>query len=243
MFDLYKSDVYGNGEIIWRYMNFSKFFTLINNSTLFFPSALILNEMDSYEGIIPIVIDHSIVGYEKNKFLDSVYINSWYISAYESLAMWKIFADHEGGIAIKTTVERLKAAFNLTLEPRLSSVTFTSGKVVYVDYNNEFISYNDSEDISEMNQRAFFIFKPAVFEHEKEFRLIITDTDKVFNNGDSSTFFNGINIKVDLDILIEKIVPAPNTPKWVEENIKSLLHKYGINKDIINSNTQLRVIS
>ena len=38
---------------------------------------------------------------------------------------------------------------------------------------------------------------------------------------------SGINIKIDLSLLIEKIYVYPNVPTWFYELIKSIMKRYG----------------
>jgi len=125
--------------IIWRYMDFTKFFSLVNSSALYFPSAMQLAENDPYEGsftkgdieyepgndaqLAPLDLGQETFDLMKvnNKNLRSLakeglrkvaYINSWYISDYESAAMWKVYAEEKSGIAIRSSVGRLKDAVN-----------------------------------------------------------------------------------------------------------------------------------
>jgi len=40
-----------------------------------------------------------------------VFVNPWHKNEFESAAMWKLYLKSEEGVAIRTTVERLKHAF------------------------------------------------------------------------------------------------------------------------------------
>ena len=45
-------------------------------------------------------------------------------------------------------------------------------------------------------------------------------------------FDGGKYVPVDLDKLIENIFVSPTSPKWIQELIESLLHKYEIDKEV-----------
>jgi hypothetical protein len=40
------------------------------------------------------------------------------------------------------------------------------------------------------------------------------------------------NVPVDLDKLIERIVIAPKTPKWMQSLIKNVVTTYGLSEDL-----------
>ena len=46
---------------------------------------------------------------------------------------------------------------------------------------------------------------------------------------------NGISVPVSLDILIEKIFVSPKSPKWFLDLVKSISIKYGLDKEVIQS--------
>ncbi|HIH94953.1 TPA: hypothetical protein HA338_13355 [Methanosarcina acetivorans] len=46
---------------------------------------------------------------------------------------------------------------------------------------------------------------------------------------------NGIYVPVSLDILIEKIFVSPKAPKWFLDLVRSISIKYGLDKEVIQS--------
>jgi hypothetical protein len=90
-----------NDVKIWRYMDFTKLLSILENDGLFFTSARILREkFDFYEGAYP---DHWLefyfgpdAAYGFQSLCDRYWIfhilNCWHINDFESDAMWKIYS-------------------------------------------------------------------------------------------------------------------------------------------------------
>jgi len=227
---------------IWRYMNFSKLLSLLNKSHLFFPNALKLAENDPYEGSyaqgnldydlandpafkewrgLPKAIKSDRTD-TKNLIRRGIYINSWHMSEHESAAMWKCYAENKDGMAIQSTVGKLKAA--IKDNPKETYI----GKINYIDYETSIIK-----------KGSFFwnfIHKRMSFEHEKELRVIFIN-DELFDPAAKLKKVSSIPIKTE--DLIEKIFISPTAPNWTKELLESILEKYklkiGVNKSDLNS--------
>ena len=129
---------------LWRYMDFTKFASLLDKSSLFFCSADRLG--DPFEG------SWSIVNFETmseryppeaaeairqampniERLRSQCCINCWHWNEFESDAMWKIYTGQSAGIAIKTDFASLAESF-------IEDTTIYIGKVNYVDYKNSII--------------------------------------------------------------------------------------------------------
>lgn len=228
--------------MVWRYMNFPKFLSLLEESSLFFSSANKLAEIDPYEGsyargnidydpnkdpnfinMEPKVIE----GYKnalkqgrtfsKEKMRRGLYINAWYINDYESAAMWKCYAENNDGIAIQSTVGKLKESLSNY------SGDIYIGEITYIDY--------EKSTIPEGNIFFNFIHKRKSFEHEKELRAVFMDS-KLFGLEELPS---GVGVPVDKEILIEKVFISPNAPEWMKKLIQTVTLKYLPNKKIIKS--------
>ncbi len=117
---------------IWRYLDFTKFVSLIETSSLFFCRSDKLR--DPFEGSLPLVnvklrqeepkpkngyVDifkpySEMIGREIRKF---IHLNCWHINEYESEAMWNIFLKSDEGVAIQSTVGKLKRSFHMSQTP------------------------------------------------------------------------------------------------------------------------------
>ena len=210
---------------IWRYLDFTKFVYLIQNEALFFSRADRVG--DKFEGSFPkITIESREKKFDQKhsdmksryakKFKNVILINCWHMNDYESEAMWKLYLRSNEGVAIQSTYKRLIGSLE---RDTLNQVYI--GKVKYIDYN--------SESFQEGNIFQPYLFKRKSFEHEKELRAINLYRDANVNSPDfliKDFGFNGINITVDLNVLIEHVYVSPYAPQWFFNLVKSIMKKF-----------------
>lgn len=221
-------------EQIWRYMDFTKLISIINSQSLFFTRADKFNDpfegsMSAqnvkmrhivYNGQIPTEQMEKLSNYrrELRRFM---LINCWHMNDHESDAMWKLYLQSNEGIAIQSTFERLKNCFSKTAE------RIYIGKVLYSDY--------DKEWIAEDNLMRPFLHKRKSFEHEKEVRAILYKDPKSPIAEQADVCDIGIDITVDLAILVENIYISPLAQKWFFDLVKTSINKYGYSFNIHQS--------
>lgn len=225
---------------VWRYMDFTKFVSLIDTKCLFFARADKLG--DPFEGswAKPNVLSRTYVPSEvppehRETFLKSmaalgifkrhtprfIAINCWHMNEHESAAMWKLYLKSNEGIAVQSTYRKLKESLTDDEEIFL-------GVVKYINYDNEIISPGS-------NLLSCFFHKRKSFEHEREVRAVVNKLPDD-NNLSRDVFPNGgIKISVDLELLIEKVYVAPTTPNWFSDLVKAVLRRYGYKFQVVNS--------
>lgn len=235
---------------IWRYMDFTKFVSLLDSSSLFFTRADKLG--DPFEGSytkenlrlrkiafkhapkdMPEEVKKAIVKALKPRrvlfrlITKLTFINSWHENEYESAAMWRLYLKSNEGIAIQSTFSRLKDCFNN------GTPDIHIGEVRYIDY--------EREAISEQNLFYPFLRKRKSFEYEQELRAVVQQWFLLSGtiSGKLSTAKgtpeHGMSIPVNLDRLIDTIYIAPTSPEWLFELVKSAAAKYDLNKNILKS--------
>jgi hypothetical protein len=219
-----------NETIVWKYLDLSKFLDMLLSQQLFMSRSDKFE--DQYEGTFsePTFEEIKKIAANKPEFLDyykshreKVVISSWHINEYESFAMWQIFTKNNEGLAIQSTIGRLKAA----LQPE-TRVEQYIGNVNYIDYKKEYIPFDD----------AFFpfLFKRKSFQYEREVR-IITDV----STHDISVN-EGIKINVDLNQLIEKIYIHPKSENWYKKLVIELVSKLNFNIEIEKSDLESDIL-
>lgn len=227
---------------IWRYMDFTKFISLLENEKMFFPRADLFNDkfegtypkshqrakvteasslnQEEYEELLKLMVNSSI------HFRKTMYINCWHINEFESEAMWKIYSSTNNSVVIQSTFENLKQAFCN------ESHSIYIGKVNYIDYNTELI------DMS--NGFTPYLYKRKSFEYERELRAVISqfpsmqEGDSLFDL-DIKKFSDGINVPIDLFTLIEKIYISPIADEWFKELVIQIVKRYNLRKEVIQS--------
>lgn len=246
-------------NIIWRYMSFEKFKSLIDTQALFFCRADRFS--DPFEGSVPkkevnnrIIDQERISNYfgkpfniEKAKknihsisiahrnLKRSILINCWHINNNESDGMWHLYLKSNEGVAIKTTVRNIMESFNNTAESVYIS------KVRYINYETD-IWFNKKEyPCKAYNFFTPFVHKRIEFVHESELRLLcevsIAENDPQYWL--NQEFEKGKLVSVNLDVLIQKVILPPTADDVIENKVRMLLNDRNIKKDIIKSNLSL----
>ena len=147
-------------------------------------------------------------------------ISCWHESNHESEAMWKLYSNKQGGIAIKTD-------FNSFLESFRTSEQIHVGMVAYVDYENDRIPEDDP--------LSHYLYKRKSFEHEREVRAIIQDLPSGNLAGSQDIYDIGDYGKVDLDQLIQQVVVDPFAPEWFLDLVQQVTKRYGLKVPISRS--------
>lgn len=216
--------------IVWKYLDLSKFLDLLLSKKLFMSRSDKFE--DQYEGTFsePTYEEIRKIAENNPKFLsyykshrEKIAISSWHINEYESFAMWQIFTKNNEGLAIQSTVGRLKEA----LKPERRTEQYI-GEVNYIDYKKEYIPFNDN---------FFpFLFKRKSFQYEREVRII---SDVTQNNIELN---DGLKIDVDIQQLIEKIYIHPKSENWYKNLVIQLMEQLGFNFSIEKSDLESDIL-
>lgn len=235
--------------VIWRYLDLSKFESLLATRSLFFCRADKFS--DPFEGSLPKVeADNrieagkriaeiqglrfnksralrNIAGLKKlhKRLKKGIVINCWHINNSESDAMWHLYLKDNEGVAIQTTVETLKIVIDQIQEK------IGISKVRYLNYEIE--RWFHPIDYPEMGYNLYIplVHKRVEFKHENELRLI-HDVDEAI---DDETYWNrqpchiGKLIEVDIHKLIGKVYFPPTIDSKAISRIKYMAKKYGFN--------------
>lgn len=232
--------------ILWRYQDFPKFVSLLDSGELYFTRADKFE--DKFEGArgfnfqkdaIYASMKTSLLYKAKKQLIDSgindpsdleidnqlneeiaallkaqddkrqdYFVSCWHANERESEAMWKLYITaKKQGVAIQTTMERLCYS--------IGKSGFDVGAVNYISY----------EKPLEVTHTPIW-YKRTAFQHENEVRAIFHE---------AGSKIDGMPVKMDLDLLIEKVYISPSAPGWFAELVKNVLKKYGLNKNVEHS--------
>lgn len=216
--------------IIWKYMDLSKFLDILLSGKMFMSRSDKFE--DQFEGTFsePTFEEIKKISENNPKFLDyykshreNVVISSWHTNQYESFAMWQIFTKNNEGLAIQSTIGRLKEA--LREEKHTEQYI---GEVNYIDYKKELIPFDD----------AFFpfLFKRKSFQYENEIRVIsdVTSQNLIINDG--------LKINVDINRMIEKIYIHPKSENWYKKLVIEVVSKLGFDFEIEKSDLESDIL-
>lgn len=221
---------------LWRYMDFTKFFSLISSESLFLCRADLLG--DPFEGscskanikLRPEVYkDMSQPKRDKmqEQFANFAkwirqwtYVNCWHMSEYESAAMWRLYAKSNEAVAILTTYKKLTDS--------VPNNVFI-GLVQYIDYEKDWLP--------EGNSFFPFMHKRRSFAHEREVRIVhqeLPSSEGGIHVGQINDL-QGLSVTADLNQLIERVYVAPTAPKWYFKLVERVLKNYKLDKRVYSS--------
>lgn len=226
---------------IWRYLDFTKLISLFDSRRLYFTRCDKFD--DPFEGAYPRLnvearkyVPEDLPEKEQIEYLEAMNklseinknwprymaVNCWHANEHESAAMWKLYLKSDEGIALQSTYARYKKSI-------IDDEKVFIGQVTYIDY--------DKDGIEGSNILGPFVHKRKSFEYEKEIRGLVSKWP--YEGGildfTKDTIDHGLQIKVDIETLIERIHVAPNAPRWFKSLVDNAARKYGYNFEIIQS--------
>ncbi len=221
------------------YMSFAQLVALVESRHLFFANVAQLDKDDKWEGMVPRLQMQYLAeldtkegrSHDYPRLIDSlkrhasnVGVNCWHINAHESAAMWKLYGESSGSVAIQSTVDALQAS----LEPQ----DVTIGRIQYLDF--------DKDELPNflLAQEPCFL-KRKSFAHENELRAmtIIVDVSlaQLVNDPPLNTS-SGKALRCRLRTLIKKVYVSPTAPKWFTDTVKGVLKRYKLTEiDVVQS--------
>ncbi len=213
-------------ETLWRYCSVERFEWTLGNGQIYFAAAD--QFVDPFEGAVAVQtnvpppdpryaeMEHGERAFLRLKRLTK--LNCWHRAEYESDAMWKLYAGQSKGIAVCSTPDRMRRSFQpFRLRPDYGVEELWGSPVRYVD-----LTQIRMRDVGMLER---FFFKHRAFEWEREFRLAISVR--------SAEEFGvpvpelGIEVAVDLDILIDQIVVGPGIPAEHRDRVAALAAREG----------------
>ena len=232
-------------KTIWRYFTLPKFLATLTSKSLWFSRATEFQD-DHFEAFCNPQVSEFGPDAERwqqaKEWLSKgtaeafrsapqrLYINCWYVGDCETSLMWGRYASQDDGIAIRSDDVRLKAQL---LEGGVPQEDFDCGTVTYVrqaDFNKTMLRDfrgpvpAGRRMIAEVLRVGFF--KRDLYSLENEWRAIIYQDPRPER---------GLDVKVDLNALIEEIVVAPRAPDFLMEALKILLKGFQVNAPIRRS--------
>lgn len=240
--------------VIWRYMDFTKFVALLESQSLFFVRVARLD--DPFEGSFPASqtpLDRILGVLTQSAFPDGTtvtistspglldhwelmrnwaMVSCWHAVEHESAAMWKLYAPINAGVAIRSTVGRLRQALGTPSPPPegfLGGDRYHIGMVDYIDFNSASIPIENV---------AQFFRKRRSFEHEHELRALFMRWPIKANGWfdyNQRPDDGGQQMPVDLKGLIHEIRVAPQAPSWYLELVASVVNRYGVEAELNQS--------
>jgi hypothetical protein len=226
-----------------HYMNLKKFDSLLKTSALYLCRSDLCG--DRFEGALPKIALQEEHRIEKQllplfKKLDAAgwqrrtdkehwrtrirrwtFVNRWFLSEYESDAMWKRYGGGPECIAVQTKAGTLFRY--CVVVPGTYSGTHI-GKVFYIDYANDGLPL--------ANWIEPFFYKRHKFSHEHEVRIVFQDRLSHLASPEPP-LTRQVFLPIDLNSVIMAIVAAPFTKDEFLESIRMRLRRVGLDPSLV----------
>lgn len=238
---------------VWRYMNLTKFISLLQNKELYLSRADKFEDpfegsftMKNHKGrmsnhLCRVLKECSLsmrthVPYDDkfDNWQKYVAINCWHLNNFESAAMWSLYVNGNEGVAIQSSYSGLKKS----LENNDTEIFI--GQVNYIDYDKDIIKEGP------LNR---FVHKLNSYRHEQEVRVVVAklpdpallqDVILKKENAFNETIENGLPLDIDINALIQKVYIHPKAPKWFSIMVVDLIKKYGFDFEVESSKLSVR---
>lgn len=239
-------------DTLWRYTNFEKFVNLLDTESLFFTRADKFE--DPYEGFIPQSIIDAYKQYlnsittenmvekiirENEASRKYVMCNCWHQNVVESMAMWEKYHMRDSGVAIKTTMQKIKNSLTSKHAIYIGNIEYIYDNMNDDQYMQNFLQ---SETLLAKKLTYFPYFrKRKEYEHEQEVRLIV-DIDPfvmdALSNQTVDIFLEtglpdicdiGMLFNIEVNELIDEVIVSPYAEDWITETVRSVVQKFGFN--------------
>lgn len=182
-----------------------------------------------------------------------VMCNCWHKNVVESMAMWEKYHMRNSGVAIKTTMQKMKNSL-------ISKYSIYIGSIEYINDNPDDYQYMQNflqSNIPLAKKLTYFPYyrKRKEYEHEQEVRLIVDidpfvrdvltnqtveNVDSFLETGLPDICDIGMLFNIDVTTLIDEVIVSPYAKDWITETLRSVVRKFGFNFQV-NPSTLLDV--
>jgi streptogramin lyase len=233
---------------LWRYIDLPKLISMLHERALFF--ARLDSQSDRFEGSLPSrTLDDEVASLlpismrdrpELRQHFDTMrssvslfrsraLLSCWHANDHESTAMWDLYSQTNHGIAIRTTVERVRRSLDSAALPaarprgELSGpgedrMAYFIGAVRYLDYERDLFLPSTGLD--------YLTCKRKSYDYEREVRLVmLSDTPLV----------GGQQVACSVDELVEAVYISPTAPKWFYAVVRAVLERFQTGWDLRQS--------
>lgn len=218
----------------WRYMDFTKFVSMLEKDKLFFAFASKMR--DSFEGgysrgnqelrerVYKALGPYEITAEETKRRRENTALSCWHANEHESAAMWQLYSSANESICIQTTFMQLRNCM-----PKGVDI----GEVQYIDYETEWVP--------ERHPVLPFLYKRISFEHEREYRAVCDVSQKnVRTSSDFEITDSGVWVDARPVEVIQRIIVAPHVRPWFRELVDQVVARYELGISVEPSALEIR---
>lgn len=221
--------------VIWRFMDFTKFFSILHNQALYFPVLSALNDvLEAAPSRLPRdapILDHMRVWHRFQRQRHSAFVSCWHVAEDESAAMWALYAGESEGLAIQSTFGAASDAFGSS-QPSSPEKTVCAGMVEYIDPDRELVPQVVTNSLLDSLKKRHWY----AYERELRFIHIAPSNYSPPSSGSLSDTGNpvapGIWVSCDLQKLIKAVVVSPSSPALLANSVQQARLQFGIDPSL-----------
>lgn len=229
--DLTIDETLSENQILWRYMDLSKFIFMLEKKSLWLTRADKFR--DRHEGRFPKemkqLIEKAYESFEVDEssvknasdfqdyLLKNTFINCWHKNSDENMVMWEIYGKINNAVAIQTTVKNIRNSIDVK---NLTGHSLLLKNVIYKE--------EDEMSGAMLYEECFFRKRPH-FSFEQEVRISL---DTYSSLSPSKQTPDGHILTVDINSLIEKILVHPDSGDWFVSVVDSIKEKYAVKAQV-----------
>lgn len=245
---------------IWRYMNFTKFVSMLASRSLYFANLKKMSEQDPFEGLLP---DTYFQWRSWNTIEDIPEHERWRLTLHPLItgqtpvqmvkSSMRDFAKRVFLIRKVVYVNcwhmsnfdsaamwsiyagrgsgiAITSSYDLLQASFQSEQTLFGGKMVYSDYSTDIVDLSN-------NLLSAAIRKRRSFDFEREFRIVFWDDFSVKKGSGLRGIAarDGLEFPCDLATLINEIYVSPKSEDWFLKLVQSVVQTYGLDKEVRRS--------
>lgn len=158
------------------------------------------------------------------------YVNCWYSEKHESDAMWRQYGNGQGVIAFVSTPRQVIESISQE-DPIIAEEDIFGGEVEYIEY--------DRDEIRTDDVAAPLFYKRKAFSFENEYRLLLHFTINEFDGLNSNALASeqppGVQVQVDPQDMIEKVVVSPDVSDDAFNRLNNTVIEGGFDIDVHDS--------
>jgi len=226
----YKQLPPSDSQVIWRYMALDRFDDLLDGKLYFaaahqfedaFEGAVTASELSRRRAVAERIFPEDVgaqddlVAMESRAFADlrrMTKVNCWHAAEHENVAMWERYLRGEPGVAVVSTVRRLKDCMHpFRLEPHYGEESIMVGRVEYLDF--------DTEEMSDRSMLGIFLHKRREYRDEREVRALLSL--RMASEFGVQIPTDGVVVRVDPRMLADRVVAWPDA---AEDELAELAH-------------------
>jgi hypothetical protein len=244
-------------SVLWRYLDFPKFVSMLKESSLWFSRADLLG--DPLEGSFTQAREierqrmlanppggqtraelEAVFRHNERVVSDSlrtVYINCWHCGTHESMALWRGYGGGPYAIAVRTTFGLLDSL----LPEKFSGSSVVAGGAPAQNDDGppaampifltkvRYIDHGSTTERlpDENNMFTPFAFKSLSFAHESEVRAVYWNIPGFDLATGELVEPPGLFVPVQLQTLITEVVVSPLAPAWFGHLVQNVTDRYG----------------